>query len=137
MSINSTDTAWVTTDVPQAVKMISKDDMIVSYTRHRRSADDVTYTYQFPLTQVVPRETRKEFLVRVEAFLLLKLEVPLEDDYSVVWRMSETGQIAFMRDQGSFDAAVLDHKHANKQIIQLFVVRNDNIHDLPSLEFSK
>ncbi|KAG9580648.1 hypothetical protein KCU77_g12519, partial [Aureobasidium melanogenum] len=136
MSMISTDTAWTTAVAPQPSERAIEHNMIVSWTRHRHSTDDVTYTYQFPLTQATPVDTQYEFLLNMKGMLYIHLDIH-GDEYSVVWRMSETGQIAFVRNQGSFDAAVLDHKNANKKIIQLFVVKNDNINSLPSLEFSR
>lgn len=118
MSTISTDASPTTTEP-------SEDNMIVSYTRHRRSANDATYTYQFPLARVTPADTKEIFLMRLKYMLADCLDT-LGIGYSVVWRMSETGQIAFVRCQSSFEAAVLDHKNANKKVIQLFVVKNDS-----------
>ncbi|KAG9687182.1 hypothetical protein KCU95_g5595, partial [Aureobasidium melanogenum] len=131
MSTISKDTASTTTSA--LTEKPSEDEMIVSYTRHRRSAADVTYTYQFPLAQVTPADTKEIFLMRLRYLLSDSLDT-FGSTHSVVWRMSETNQIAFVRSQSSFEAAVLDHKNANKKIIQLFVVKNDNITDLPKLD---
>lgn len=50
----------------------------------------------------------------------------LTDERCIVWRMTETSQLGFVRSKNSFDAAVLDHKNANKKVIQLFVVEDNN-----------
>ncbi|KAG9512609.1 hypothetical protein KCV07_g9328, partial [Aureobasidium melanogenum] len=149
MSVPFAHTALRPMNAPLITVRPREEEMIVSYTRHRRSTNDVTYTSQFPLVariksvtpgnvvggiQLVPAEQR--FLEGLKYMLRDVLEID-GDDYSVVWRMSETGQIAFVNFMHSFDVAVLDHKNANKKIIQLFVVSNDNIHDLPSLDFPK
>ncbi|KAG9694527.1 hypothetical protein KCU95_g2792, partial [Aureobasidium melanogenum] len=136
MSTISTDPGWITANEPQAIERANEDNMIVSYTRHRRTADDVTYTYQFPLSRIKPVSTLEEFRAGMKYMLRVILDVDA-DDYSVIWRMSETGQIGFVRSKNSFDAAVLDHKNANKKVVQVFVVSNDNIHCVPELDFFK
>ncbi|KAG9520373.1 hypothetical protein KCU93_g7729, partial [Aureobasidium melanogenum] len=134
MSKTSTDTTSTTTSASQLVEKPSEDDMIISYTRHRRSTTDVTYTYQLPLSWFEDvRYSDQAILSGLKAILRARLDID-KDDHSIVWRMSETNQIAFVNSKNSFNAAVLNHKNANKKTIQLFVVRNDNIHCLPDLK---
>ncbi|KAG9739108.1 hypothetical protein KCU73_g9570, partial [Aureobasidium melanogenum] len=135
MSTISTDAASITTSASQLAEKPSEDNMIVSITRHRRSPPDTTYTYQFPyfLWGTLDEEA---FLARLKNTLRDRLQGNAADT-SLVWRMSETGQIAFVRSKNSLTAALFDHKNANKKIIQLFAVSNDNIHCLPGLDFSK
>lgn len=47
-------------------------------------------------------------------------------DSSIVWRMNESGQIAFVRSPASLFAAIIDHKNAGKKTVQLFIVKNDS-----------
>ncbi|KEQ63624.1 uncharacterized protein M437DRAFT_46451 [Aureobasidium melanogenum CBS 110374] len=135
MSTISTEATWVTADVPQAIERANEHNMIVSYTRHRRSADDVTYTYQVPLSKIRWKDLDdQELLESLKRALHTRLDVSGEG-YSFVWRMADTDQIAFIRSRNSFEAAILDHKNANKKIIQIFVVSNDSksIHFLKNL----
>lgn len=122
MSTISTDTVSISalTEKP------SEDDMILSITRHRHSDTDVTYTYQFPLSSLESKRISDQAILSgLKAILCARLNTD-KDDHSIVWRMSETNQIAFVNSKNSFTAAVLDHMNANKKTIQLFVVRNDS-----------
>ncbi|KAK5999922.1 hypothetical protein QM012_005010 [Aureobasidium pullulans] len=137
MSTDTVSTTTATSGMPQLVQKPSEDEMIVSITRHRHSDTDVTYTYQLPLPLFSEVRYSDETLL---AYFKIILRLRLGSNkvgHSTVWRMSDTGQIAFVRSMNSFAAAVLDHKNANKKVIQLFVVKNDNIESLPDLEFSE
>ncbi|KAG9826009.1 hypothetical protein KCU98_g15392, partial [Aureobasidium melanogenum] len=132
----STDAAWITADAPQPIERASEHNMVVSITRHRRSITDTTHTYQVPLSIFKEvRHSDQSLLKRLQAILRNRLDTD-KDGHPIVWRMSDTSQFAFVNSKNSFDAAILDHKSANKKVIQLFVVRNDNIHYLPGLDFS-
>lgn len=101
-------------------------DMIVSITRHRRAADDATYTYQFPLfawKQARGDTIYNSLVTAVQNRLGLSLN---KGDSSIVWRMNESGQIAFVRSPSSLHAAILDHKNAGKKTVRLFIVKNDS-----------
>lgn len=126
MSTISTDTASVTTNASQSIEKSSEDDMIVSCTRHRRTPTDATYTYQLPLSWYNGiRSSDVVLLADLKNMLRNRLDTDM-DNRSIVWRMSETGQIAFVNSSNSFNAAVIDHKNANKKTIQLFVVSNSS-----------
>ncbi|CAD0093813.1 unnamed protein product [Aureobasidium mustum] len=125
MSTVSTDTASTTSNESQLTEKPSEDDMIVSITRQRRSAMDVSHTYQVPLSKIESRRSSHKSLIALfKSILRCRLQTGM-DGRSIVWRMSETDQIAFVCSSNSFAAAVLDHKNANKKTIQLFVVEND------------
>ncbi|KAG9577945.1 hypothetical protein KCU77_g13666, partial [Aureobasidium melanogenum] len=135
MSTISTDAASITTCAP--AEKPNDDDMIISITRHRHSDTDVTYTYQLPLSSLEAKRISDQAILNdFKAILRNRLNTD-KDDHSIVWRVSETNQIAFVNSKNSFNAAVLDHKNANKKIIQLFVVRSDNVHCLPGLDFPR
>ncbi|THY96262.1 hypothetical protein D6C95_05213 [Aureobasidium pullulans] len=112
-------------------------DMIVSITRHRRAADDATYTYQFPLFawRNSSAKVMYEDLLRI---VRRRLKLPLDkEDSSIIWRMEDSGQIAFVRSPNSLLAALLDHKNAGKKTVQLFIVKNDNVTCVPGLDIAK
>ncbi|THV86922.1 hypothetical protein D6D29_01122 [Aureobasidium pullulans] len=111
-------------------------DMIVSITRHRRAVNDITYTYQLPLfgKQVHGDQTYDGLIESVRNRLELASD-PV--DSSIVWRMEETGQIAFVRSPASLFAAIIDHKNAGKKTVQLFIVKNDNVTCVPGLDIAK
>lgn len=122
MSTISTDTTSTITGATHPVKEPNGDNMIVSITRHRHSAIDTEYTYQLPLSSF---ETVKSSEQSFNLFLLdticKRLAIDDNDnDHCIVWLMSETGQIAHVRSQMSFEAAVLDHKNANKRLFSSF-----------------
>ncbi|OBW69680.1 MAG: hypothetical protein AUREO_002380 [Aureobasidium pullulans] len=112
-------------------------DMIVSITRHRRAVNDTTYTYQFPLfawKRVRGDQTYDDLIESVLNRLGLASD-PVGS--SIVWRMEETGQIAFVRSPASLFAAIIDHKNAGKKTVQLFIVKNDNVTCVPGLDIAK
>ncbi|THW48593.1 hypothetical protein D6C76_08209 [Aureobasidium pullulans] len=101
-------------------------DMIVSITRHRRALNDATYTYQIPLSawRKFSAEDMYEDLLSI---VRVRLELSLDkEDSSIIWRMEDSGQIAFVRSRNSLLAAFLDHKNAGKKVVQLFIVKNDS-----------
>lgn len=104
------------------------EDMIVSITRHKDCPDDLTYTYQFPLTTVMDPNEPSFNLPRWDHFTDLvheHLEVVPDDVLSIVWCMGGSGRLAFVKDQTSLEAAVLDHQNFSKSVIELFVVDHD------------
>ncbi|KAG2165655.1 hypothetical protein VTO58DRAFT_102050 [Aureobasidium pullulans] len=112
-------------------------DMIISITRHRRAVNDATYTYQLPLSAY------RKFSAKVMYEDLLniarsRLKLPLDkEDSSIIWRMEDSGQIAFVRSPNSLLAALVDHKNAGKKTVQLFIVKNDNVTCVPRLDIAK
>ncbi|THW21657.1 hypothetical protein D6D02_00248 [Aureobasidium pullulans] len=112
-------------------------DMIISITRHRRALNDATYTYQIPLS-VQKKFSAKGMYEDLLSVVRVRLELSLDkEDSSIIWRMEDSGQIAFVRSPNSLLAALLDHKNAGKKVVQLFIVKNDNVTCVPGLDIAK
>ncbi|KAH0160023.1 hypothetical protein KCU67_g6889, partial [Aureobasidium melanogenum] len=114
-------------------------NMIVSISRHKNSLEDLTFTYQFPLSTI--RSLDKDLFVQTSTFpswavarLRSLVEIGLHTsltDMSMVWRLSESDQIATISDAETLCAAILDHQNAGKSMIQLNLVKNSDITRLP------
>lgn len=105
------------------------EHMIVSINRQKLVSDDMEWTTQFPLNDL-RNSTTGDFLINQLSYSRLIGEISDkirsnvgEEGLSVVWVMSAINQLGIVRDNGSLKAAVLDHQHAGKHIIQLYVVR--------------
>ncbi|KAH0363071.1 hypothetical protein KCU65_g7681, partial [Aureobasidium melanogenum] len=133
MSMASTDSTSTTTGATQLIKGPSEDNMIVLITRHKDSDIDTRYSYQFPLSACKEARSSDDTLVEYLDETIRERLGNHMDGSCIVWRMTETGQVAFVCSKDSFDAAVLDHKNANKKVIQLFVVEDNQIDCLPYL----
>jgi hypothetical protein len=105
--------------------------MIVSVTRRRNSPQDNTCTCQFPLSHLGNSSTssgspsawlKSASGDALRSMIISRLGVSLTD-MSVVWRLSESGQMGTINDRESMCAAILDHQNAGKYMIQLYVAK--------------
>ncbi|KAG9750162.1 hypothetical protein KCU73_g6648, partial [Aureobasidium melanogenum] len=105
------------------------EHMIVSVNRQKIVSDDMDWTTQFPLDDLRSSTTGNFSISQLSHSRLVgeiseKIRSNVESEgLSVVWVMSNINQLGIVRDTGSLRAAVLDHQHAGKHIIQLYVVR--------------
>ncbi|KEQ63356.1 uncharacterized protein M437DRAFT_83755 [Aureobasidium melanogenum CBS 110374] len=105
------------------------EHMIVSVNRQKIVSDDMDWTTQFPLEDLRSSTTSNISINQLSYSRLVgeiseKIRSNVESEgLSVVWVMSNINQLGIIRDNGSLRAAVLDHQHACKHIIQLYVVR--------------
>ncbi|KAH0360687.1 hypothetical protein KCU65_g9241, partial [Aureobasidium melanogenum] len=103
--------------------------MFVSVNRQKIVSDDIDWTTQLPLEDL-RSSTTGDFSInqlshsRLVGEISDKIRSNVESEgLSVVWVMSNINQLGIVRDNGSLRAAVWDHQHAGKHIIQLYVVR--------------
>ncbi|KAG9750163.1 hypothetical protein KCU73_g6647, partial [Aureobasidium melanogenum] len=111
-------------------------DMIVSIARHKTSFEDSTFTCQLPLgvlhkgvwegTDYLEVPALFQFYSIIEHRLSTS-----RTDMSVVWCLTESGQLAVINDIDSLRAAVKDHQNAGKGTIQLYLVNNSDMMNLP------
>ncbi|KAG9595327.1 hypothetical protein KCU77_g5023, partial [Aureobasidium melanogenum] len=113
-------------------------DMIVSIARHKTCIEDTALTYQFPLSILEnwtmdggsPREPTPSAFPQFNSIIENSLRVA-RVNMSVVWCLSESGQLAIINDINSLRAAIMDHQNAGKSTIQLYVVKNSDLMNLP------
>jgi hypothetical protein len=123
----------VSDDASDTVSRPEFDDMIVSVTRHRKSGEDDTFTTQFPLEILKDKgdnsyDSSSEYLDE-GAFQTLKSR--LEDrlkisltGMSIMWCLIKSDKLAMVNDRDSLCAAVMDHQLADKNVVELYVVKN-------------
>lgn len=108
-------------------------DMIVSISRHKVSFEDTTFTYQFPLSCLGrsnsdPPPTVFHYLsldayTRLDSIIDENLRVS-RTDMSLVWCLTESDQVAIIKDFRTLGTAVLDHQNAGKGMVQLYLVKS-------------
>jgi hypothetical protein len=117
------------------------EHMIVSVNRQKLSSDDMQWTTQFPLENLLSLNDRSFSISKLSFSRLLgeisdnlRSEVQ-EEGLSIVWIMSNIEQLGVVRDDGSLRAVILDHQNAGKHTVQLYVVREKGELDLSSFLF--
>ncbi|CAD0083787.1 unnamed protein product [Aureobasidium vineae] len=108
------------------------DDMTISISRHENYFEDTTFTYQFPLsalnTQDIRAHTLNQWLGQsafdmLSSYIEGSLHIPLTD-MSIVWCLSESGQLAVINDRCGLIAAIMNHQNAGRSTVHLYVVKN-------------
>ncbi|KAH0008523.1 hypothetical protein KCU78_g11195, partial [Aureobasidium melanogenum] len=129
-----------TGDTLERISRPAFSDMIVSVARHKTGFADSTFTYQFPLWNFSATQSGSQDHLRtwINPFVADTMKSTIQDrldvsltDMSVVWCMSGSGQVAVVNDKNSLCAAIMDHQYTGKRVVQLYVVKNSNMTDLP------
>lgn len=108
-----------------SVKHEDVEHVVLAFTRHKRSMDDVTYTYRIPLCTYSPGVT-DESMDAIRSVVESQLGITLvADRLSIVSRSPESGVLAFLTDAVSLGVAVVEHSGSGKKVINFYVVRND------------
>lgn len=118
-----------TSDTLDMVPRHAFEDMIVSVARHKTSIGDSKFTYQFPLSALASHVSGGTHLLNNPSFAQFNSIVERglgisRSEMSVVWCLTESGQLAVINDLDSLCAAVLDHQNAFQSIVQLYAVKN-------------
>jgi hypothetical protein len=121
-----------TDNTPCTVSRPKLDEMIVSVNRRQDLLTiDNAFTCQFPLSDLTyfhanPTNIPVMWLKQVAyTDLLTLLEARLKtclDEMTIVWCLAETGQLAIVNDRSSLCAAIMNHQHSGKHLIQLYIV---------------
>ncbi|KAG9668141.1 hypothetical protein KCU99_g8525, partial [Aureobasidium melanogenum] len=111
-------------------------DMIVSIARHKTSFEDSTFTCRFSLEVLEKGVWEGTDYLKVSAlfqfYSIIEHRLSISrTDMSVVWCLTESGQLAVINDIDSLRAAAKDHQNAGKGTIQLYLVKNSDMKNLP------
>jgi hypothetical protein len=121
-----------TDNTPGTVSLPKLDEMIVSVNRRQdHSSIDNAFTCQFPLSDLtyfhanstnIPVMWLKQVGHTDLKILLGTRPKTCLDEMTIVWCLAETGQLAIVNDRSSLYAAIMNHQHSGKHLIQLYLV---------------